>query len=331
MRYRFDMDSWGAFFKVPASVPERFLKECDEAQLKVLLAVLSGSRTADTEQITERTGLAPEQVDGAVIYWCGKGVLSCKTAEGALPEIKEPVSQVPAVRPAGTPEPDKRVVVRYTQKEIRDKAEQDEKFKYLINEIQTVMQISVNATELGKLLELYELYRFDSSSILMAAQFCVSAGKRSINEVYKLMTKWSEQGIHSFNEVEQALIHAGELGSYASKVKRVFGIDNKLSVKQREFVEKWCGKGVSEELLALAYDRCMDSKGKLSFSYIDGILNNWEAAGLTSRYQIEAADESYRKRKSREDKSEKPSYDLEEFESYALKFGLGQEGQDQGL
>ena len=43
-----------------------------------------------------------------------------------------------------------------------------------------------------------------------------------------------------------------------------------------------------DELILLAYERCVNSKGKLSVSYMNGILSNWHKGGITTAEQANA-------------------------------------------
>lgn len=333
MKYKFDIDSWGAQFCVPAVVANDYLKLSDGNYIKVLLCVLAGQRVTTTDAIAEKTGIAPGEIDDAIIYWRNLGVISFDGSENtSASEAKtagfssknQPVSQVEAVRASAVAE-DKKIVVNYSQREIKEKAENDSNLKQLVNDIQGILQFSINGKELGRLVELYELYRFDVPTILLTADYCKNIGKSSIAYLYSVMVRWFESGIMSYSDVEKKIISQNALHDFENNVLRIFGIVNKPSKKQKDFIEKWKNIGFSYELLEIAYNKCMDSNSKLNFGYIDKILENWSNNGVVTSEDVRKNDENFKSRyaKKTEGESERDtSYDLEEFENFALKFSL---------
>ena len=72
-----------------------------------------------------------------------------------------------------------------------------------------------------------------------------------------------------------------------------------------------------------AYDRCVDSTGKVRFSYINKILERWNAQGV--RTLAEARGEKSEKKQEKPPVAEnkrKTSYDINEFEKMALNGDL---------
>lgn len=342
MNYRFSRDGWGADFTVPACVVSDFLKLSDGNYIKVLLCILAGRRNTDTEELSQLCGLSAQIVDDAVMYWCGLGVISCgEAAVSDVPkssdeqksdtqikkfsERNEPVSLVEAVKPTKNIT-DRRIVVNYTQREIKEKAEKDADLKQLVNDIQSTLQFSINGKELGRLVELYELYRFDVPTILLAAEYCKTIGKHSIAYLSAVMIRWFDEDITTYSEVEQAIIRAGEQHSFENKVLKIFGMESKPSKQQREYISKWNSTGFSLEMIEIAYNKCLDAKNKLNFSYIDGILMKWAEGSIKTPEQVSMSDEQFRSKytakKQAEEIQKDTSYDLDEFEQFAMNFSL---------
>ena len=329
MNYTFEADSWGADFSLPVAVVNNYIKKCSEVQLKVLLCIFSGPRKNSSAMIAEQCGAQVSQVEQAVAFWNSTGLISVSCEDGsALPEVSsQPAQQVEAVTPTRAPQ-DKRVVVRYSQREMQQMAQEDKQLKELIDQIQANLQFTINGSELSKLIELYEYYHFDVPSIMLAAQYCAGAGKRSIAYLHKVMIRWYEQDITSFENIEQEMIRSNERRSYERKVLSVFGVSDKPSKKQKEYMEKWLASGFSIELLEIAYDKCMNRKNKLSFGYIDGILSKWAQGGIDTPEKVRQSDEAFRSKKTQADLREQPSYDIDEFESFALNHRLDYSGKD---
>lgn len=330
MDYCFEADSWGASFTFPWAAAGGYIKSCNEAQIKILLCILAGPRYTDSAMLSSMSGFSEADVDSAVAYWQELGVIRVNGEKAAAvkPEAphtfsgkNEPVSLVESVKPTKASAVERKITVKYSQREMQQKAENDAALKSLINEIQS-LQFSINGSELAKLIELYELYRFDAPSILLAADHCRAAGKCSIAYLHTVMISWYNEGINSYAEVEQAIITASERRSYENKILGIFGMENRPSKKQQQYMTEWKRLGFNNDLIELAYNKCLDTKSKLSFSYIDGILKNWAKVGVTSVEQAEQSDKQHKKKYTAASE-DKPSYDLNEYENFARNYDFG--------
>ena len=72
-------------------------------------------------------------------------------------------------------------------------------------------------------------------------------------------------------------------------MQKAFGIEARQpSKKELEFSENWVLKwGFKSEMLRYAYDICVDSKGKISMSYINKILESWSQKGFITVADVE--------------------------------------------
>ena len=344
MDYLFDTDSWGAAFSFPWAAAGGYIKSCSEAQIKVLLCILAGSRCTNSAVLSAVSGFSETEVDAAVEYWKQNGVLRVNDDKvQAVPKAADaphtfsdkngPVSLVEAVKPNAAAAAETKVVVKYSQREMKEKAENDALLKGLINEIQT-LQFSINGSELAKLIELYEYYKFDAASIMLAADYCRSAGKNSISYMYTVMVNWFKEGIHTCADVEAALIEAANRRAFENKVMRVFGMENRPSKNQRELIAEWEKKSFSIELIEIAYNKCLDKKGKMSFSYINAILKKWAEGGISTEEQVKQSDDEFKSRnRYKAAKENDSSYDLNEYETFAQNYDFGNapwnKGKDQ--
>ena len=329
MDYFFEADSWGASFSFPWAAVGGYIKSCNEAQIKILLCILAGPRYTDSAALSSASGFSEADVDEAVAFWQKTGVISVNGDKAAVvnPDEphkfsgkNEPVSLVESVKPTKSPV-ERKISVKYSQREMQQKAENDAALKSLINEIQS-LQFSINGSELAKLIELYELYRFDAPSILLAADHCRAAGKSSIAYLHTVMVNWYNEGINTYTEVEQAIITASERRSFENRILGIFGMENRPSKRQQQYMAEWKRLGFNFDLIELAYNKCLDTKSKLSFSYIDGILKNWANGGVTTVEQAENSDKEHKKKYSAANEG-RPSYDLNEYENFAMNYDFG--------
>lgn len=337
MDYKIDCRQWGRFFSVPCSVVDDYILLSDGDFVKVLLCILcSNSQLVSPEQLGAKAGVSPEKAEDAIIHWANLGVISAETGEGnaveqikpQTAEVQKPmvIQQVEAINPAPN-SVDAKTRVKYSTREIAEKIESSEELKALYDDIQTVFKRTINGTEMAAILNLYEYYNYSAASILMIAEFCTSIGKSKMAYIETVAKSWFERGICSYVEVEAEIIRQSEFMSFERQVMRTFGVESKLSKRQKELIQKWHDMGFSLEMLEIAYEKCMNSTNKLNFGYINKILENWSGKSILTPQQVDEDDRKFAgKKAAKTTESKETSYDLDEWEKYAMSFNPNQGG-----
>ena len=332
MDYKIDCKRWGRFFSVPCCVVDDYIRLSDGDFVKVLLCILcSDTQQISSQALAQKAGVSEDKAEDAIIHWAGLGVISAKTVEGktietvqvqtAVSNNAKPVQQVEAINPAKN-SVDAKTRVKYSTREIAEKIEKSEELKALYDDIQKVFKRTINGTEMAAILNLYEYYNYSAASILMIAEYCMSIGKGRMAYIETVAKNWFEQGVCSYSEVEAQIIRQTELRSYQSRVMQIFGLENKLTKRQRELIQKWDSMGFSFDMLEIAYEKCMNATNKLNFGYINKILENWSGKHIMTPQQVDEDDSRFSNSKNKKQKSEekKTSYDLDQWEQYAMNF-----------
>ena len=99
------------------------------------------------------------------------------------------------------------------------------------------------------------------------------------------------------------------------------------SKQQLEMIEKWRTMGFTVEMLEIAYNKCVDNTNKLNYKYIDTILSNWAGKSITTPEQVTHEDEKYHTSKKNKNTNKQTSYDLDDFEKFAMNFDLEKSGK----
>ena len=134
-----------------------------------------------------------------------------------------------------------------------------------------------------------------------------------IRSVENIGIKWADDGVFSVEAADAKIRQANISNQNYSIVKTAFGLNNPGSptAKQLEFCNRWITEWkFSSEMLREAYERCVDTKGVMRFSYIDGILKRWHNAGVMNLNDLAELD-SDKKKKSGTQKR-KTSYNIDE-------------------
>lgn len=354
MTYKLGVSGFGRFFNVPCGAVDNYLKLASGDFYKVLLAALcSDSMILDTEDIALRCGLSPSVVEEALLFWSGAGVIALESENGsmqaaavpaavsvssvaqqAVPSAANvteqlPVSGVEPVLP--TKNHAERTHVRYSPKELAQKAKDDKNISTLFDEIQKVFGRQITGTDSAALIDLYEYYGFDVPSILILAQYCTDIGKNRLAYMQSVARDWYSRGISSYQQIEQEIVRLTKQNGIDHKLCSVLGVEEPPTKKQKEYFSQWTEWGYSVEMVAVAGEICRDQKNKTDLRYINGIIKRWHNDGIFTPEALEKSEQKYQQSSAASsDKDKERSYDLNIWHQMAenidfdnIKFGSG--------
>ncbi len=320
MNYYIECTNFKRFFSVPCSVAEKYLKLASSDAIKVLLYILSTDTSNFTsEDIMKATGLdSIYKVDDSIIFWKNANVLiennnsmsGVETNKNTTTDIAEKKDE--KVKQLS---PQKALAVKYSPKDIALIVDKSDDLKFLMDSVQSVLKRPINYTEQGGLINLHQYYGLPSTVILMLVDYCNQIGKSNIHYVETIAKSWCEEGITTHEAAEAELIRMIERNTFENKIKNAFGITNSLTPTQKEYISKWKSLDMSLDMITYAYEKCLDNINKLSFPYINRIIEGWESNGYKAREDVI---ETQKKSKSDNKDSDVHSYDLDEFYRMAI-------------
>lgn len=297
MNYIIDPKVFSAVFTVPAAVADKHLKLARGGHIKVLLYIMRNmSVNPDNAEIAAAAGLSEYEVEEALLYWAGAGILlpDGKSAEKA--EIKAPAVKQNA-------KPDRADVAR--------RGAEDEKIRYLLTETQMKLGRNLKSNESSTLVWLYDDLGLDVSLILMIVQYAAAHGKPRIGFIESTATDWVNRGIDTIAEADRELNKMAMSEQAWGIVCSSFGLEKrKPSKNELKLSLMWTDEWkMSREMLTAAYNACVDSISKFDMKYVSKILENWHEKGYKTPDDIEE--------KKKNDNTESESfatYDLDLFE-----------------
>lgn len=329
MAIKINLGAWSSVFAVPSKIVDEGLKFSDGVKLKVLLYVLrNADKNITDSDISAATGVNVTDIPEALDYWVTMGILtkangeympvSAESNEQALDnnsveEIKTKPSTEEIVRDVD--ETKKRFVVTKPQKPdfvfTAQRLADDEELKILVNEAQAALGKVISNSDVSTLLMLKDTCGLPLDVILMLIQYSISIKKANMRSIENIGIKWSDDGVFSVEAAEEKIRQANLSSKNYAIVKNAFGLQNPGSptAKQLEYCNQWITDWkFSPDMLREAYERCVDSKGVMRFSYIDGILKRWHNAGIMSLNDLKEFDSQ----KKAPAKKRKTSYDINE-------------------
>lgn len=341
MSFTINLGNWGSVFAVPAKVADEKLKLSSAYQLKVLLYVLGHSRDSfSNEQIGQALGMHEDDVKDALTYWVQEGILAFSEDEFTPSNSEERnknsekeknnivTETVTAQKETTERSVPKKTIMPRAQKpnhsQIAQLVANDKTLVDLLNEVQMVLGKTLSNTDTATIVYLYDTCGLSAAVIMMLVEYCITINKPNLRTIERIGVQWADEGIETVLDAEQKIKEIRQSNADFSRVASVFGIHiaGTPSAKQLSYAGKWVSQWhFSDEMLREAYERCLDAKGEMKFSYIDGILKRWYNEGVKNISDIENTPKS--KPSANANKSQpkasrleqKPSYDIDELEN----------------
>ncbi len=339
MSFKIDFGAWGAVFAVPTAVVDKGLKLASEAQVKVLLYILRNSgNTLTDESVAQALSIHPDDVRDSVTYWADKGLLVCTSEVVTMPESVDsdtatvPVQPSEVSRKADSTDTravsDKpRPVSRATKPELGYVAKRlraDKNLVFLMDEAQRILGKVLSNSDTATLVMLHDTDGLPVEVILMLMEHCVQIDKGNMRYIEKTGIQWASDGVTTISLAEEKIKRYSESSIAWNTVSVVFGmrLSGTPTKKQLEFSDQWINVwNFTEDMLRLAYEKCVDTKGDLSLSYINGILRRWYEQGFRNPDEVMNADKAKSanmKKQGSSSSAESASYDIDEYEKKSI-------------
>ncbi len=335
MAYLINLGGWGAVFAVPASVVDKGLKLASESQLKVVLYILRhGGEMITDETISEALSIHTADVHDAIEYWKEKGLFISADNELRIPET---IQTQPVVNTADSsvvsenttqeePKKEKNRAVSRPQKPepayVRARINGDSNIKSMMDEAEIILGKLLSRPDTSTLLMLHDTYGLPIDVIVMLLGHCKEIGKTNMLYIERTGISWADDGVFSHELAEEKIKSYSEFQTAWGTVATVFGIrlTGSPTAKQLEYAGTWVNKWLmSESMLRLAYERCVDQKGDVKLSYINGILKRWYENSLKTVDDVIKFDAQHSsKKKTSKSTGNSASYDIDAYESKSI-------------
>ena len=306
---------------LPHTVLEH-IEKATKADIRILLELAADPLAqldlqAAKEGVAARCGRTVADVDAAIAFWRGTGVLSTEEAD-AVQTVPTPKGEAPVtpkvISDKGLP--------AYSTEELSSILERRRDLSRLIDDAQQAFGKIFNQSEITTIAGLADYLGLDQEYILLLLTHCRNMEKKSLRYVEKIAISLHDEGVHDAKVLEEKLHRIEVMAEATGRVRALFGITGRsLSSKEKALMEKWiCEMQFGEDMLGLAYDMTVDAIGKASLPYADKILERWHAEGYKTVEDVERATVEYKRQKT--DKGS--SFEVDDFFEAALKRTYGE-------
>lgn len=319
MNYKINWDGANGVFAVPDSVADS-LKLANGKAVKVLLYILKNKITdIDYNSIAAAIGVSDEDVEDAISFWQQVGVIY---ADGSKPvQVETTASSSPTIKPTeiSSERAKEKATKMLSPAEIAEHTENNEEIKFLFGAAEATLGKVLTYTEQRTIIWLYEYYGIAPDILMMIMDFAVSQNKASIGFIEKIATTWHDNGITTHEQAEREIRQLQNFYSLSGQVTSRLELNRTLTPTERKFVNEWASKNISIELIVLAYERTIDSIGKVKFSYMNSILIDWYNKGCAAPNDVKALESKRSAAKPVPQKeAKKHSYDLDLLVAHAI-------------
>jgi len=319
MIYRINWNGADGVFAVPDSVVDS-IKLANGKAVKVIIYILKNKITdIDFSTVASAVGVTDEDVEDALSFWIQMGVIY---ADGSAPvEVTKEILTVSNIKPDEiSPHRSKEKSTKMlSPSEIAERAEKNELIKFLFDSAEATLGRLLTHTDQRTLIWLHEYYGFEPDILVMIIDFAATQNKKSIGFIEKIATSWHDNGINTHEKAERELRQLTNFYSLSGQVVAKLGLNRTLTPTERKFVNNWAEKNISIDLIVLAYERTIDSIGKVKFSYMNTILLDWCSKGCCTPKDVKSI-EGKRKTpvKSKEENNAEHSYDIDLMFEHAM-------------
>jgi DnaD/phage-associated family protein len=315
MSVRFQFEYGNSVLSLPKKVLEHISKASVQ-ELQVLVALAGESGEIAPEELAAKLGIRAVDVENALTFWRGAGILSVETEVGKV-VLNEHISSngntVRVVQSGESP--------HYTGKEIEALFAENTQLRSCIDETSRILGKVLSVDEINKLIGLVDSYRLSCEYVLLLTSHCKKIGKGSIPFIFRMALAMYEAGIVTVEGLEEKIRFDEERKGLEYKLRSLIGAGGRaFTEKEKKFISGWTEWKIPDSMLEMVYQIAVDNTGKPSMPYMNKVLSNWREAGYKTAEDAQNAMEQYRQKKA--NASNLSSFNEDEFFEAALRHSL---------
>ncbi|MCL2531654.1 MAG: DnaD domain protein [Oscillospiraceae bacterium] len=307
-------------FAVPCDITDTHLKLARELELKVLLWLLRHNGTRELSELADFLKKPEQELADALQVWVNRGVL--KIAEPVALSATPPALSTKHLAPSTTP-------ARPSQQQILTRIGEDDNLRALFAEADKLLGRTLGYDGQCTLLMLHDHHGLSCEVIPMLLHYAKQVGKTNTAYWQAVGSDWAQRGIATLEQAAEQIEQLNANFGLWNALKARTGIAApRPTDKQHAMLRKWTSDWkFGLDMIVAAYDEAAERTGKVSFSYMNKVLENWHAAGITTPEQAAAEQAKFTQARKPKPKPGKqalqsdgfaPSFDLDAFEKSLL-------------
>ncbi len=308
-------------FWVPNAAVDKLIGEGSPVYLMIYLYALrqycAGNTSVHNSQIAEVLHVSEIDVVNAFLFYSSRGLLKIHNFT-SVDDIDFDIEF--CFEPIKTSKVEFRP--NYKSSEISRQLMDNPKVSQMYHMVGQLLGKVLSTADAELLYSLYDYYALPAEVILVLVEYYVSKGKRSMRAIEKEAAKWASNGVDTVEKARCYINKREEFLSYASQVRRIVGVmERRLTTKELAYINAWQNKfKMGLEMVRAAFELTVDQTGKLSFAYMNKILESWSEENIHRLEDIKKSTKSSIKKDGK-----KSDYDFQELERTAFRKMMGGE------
>ncbi len=295
---------------------EKYMPRANPTHVTVYIYALTmcyQNKPSDNASIAAALDILESDVIKAWKYWMKTGLISV-SEDGEvtfLPSPRaaaKPAKTQPKPQPQNQNEPKRRDV---PMDEITKKVESDKALADTLKMAQLIWGKPLTQSEIRLMYSILEWYSFSNEVLLMLIEYCAADEKtKSAKYMEAVAEGWARDGVTSVKAAEKVLRKKEKERSMLKKCAQMFSVGRAFSEREAEYIASWTTDfGMNESMIKEAYARTTLQTGKLSFPYMNKILESWAKSGIKTMSALKDSEGSRKGAKTQTAASSNYNYD----------------------
>ena len=273
---------------VPTDFIKNNMKDINGAFIKVYLYALylaSVNKSCNFDEIAKELGLLESEVILAFETLDKKGVLSFDGENVTFYKASENNTTI---------------IEKKDKNNIKEELLENKALAELCTLAEQTFGRVLSNNDLEILYWIYDDLKLPSEVILIIIEYCISKDKTSMKYVQKVAITWKEQEINTLEKAIEFINKEEEKSSIFYRLRKTFGIlDRPLGELEAQYLTKWHNEwNMSEDMIEYAYNLSLIRTNKLSYEYMDSIINNWYDNNISTVDEAKENSENFKSKSS---------------------------------
>lgn len=285
------------FFSISYEFAEKYVRfakpECVQLYIYLKYIVHKDGNFPQPEELAAALDISASKVKFILDFWVSCGELLKDGTDYRFPNGSGSTEkQTPAKKRTAEPKSGRVSRPSYSMAEINAAAAANSSISGLFYQAETVLNKILTPSDMEMLYSFVDWLGLPVEVITMLLSYASKRGKTGRRYLETLAIDWSERGIDTFEAAEAHVRTLETADSAERKIRSILGIyDRALTSYEKKFINLWCGDArINTDLISLAYDRTIKHTGKLSWAYMDKILQSWAESGYSTEEDVTSND-----------------------------------------
>ena len=265
----------------------------------------------DRSELAKLLGLSEDEIAEAWIYWESRGlvrivnekddnneevstVIFISKIHELYGKTGEPQTAAPAGTEAEASEDDLSIYESIDDMAFDDDISSkliDRRLRELYDKYQITTGRTISRQEISKIEDAVKVYGIEPDIFSFAIDYCADLEKYSIDYIFKVALRWTEEGCRTVEEAKRLLDKHSRRNDYYRKVFRALGFNRLPAPADREIMDRWFDE--LECSIGEVLDACAASAGLRdpNLRYVNKVIENrrLEKGGVNTKLAAEIA------------------------------------------